>query len=249
METQTAPTPALQTPAPTQAQTTAIQPAQELKQPIAFGNNGVKLSSFEDAYRFAVCVTKSGWAPKGMEKPESVLIALQHGAELGLPPMAALQNIAVINGRPGIYGDAALALVRASGLLESYAEKEIGTQGKDDWGFAITTKRKGEEPTTERFTVADAKLASLWGKSGPWTQYPKRMLKFRARGFLLRDVYGDVLKGLRTLEELQDVPAAARNVTPVRGLAAMVDDAEPQMAADATQSTSDAVPANAEVMP
>jgi hypothetical protein len=167
----------------------------------------------DDAYRFAKYVSASGFAPRGMEKPESILVALQLGAELGLTPMAALQNTAVINGRPGIYGDAALALVRRSGLLESYKEEEVGTAGKDDWGCKVTAKRAGADPQSETFTVADAKLAKLWGKDGPWTQYPRRMLKFRARGFILRDVFGDVLKGLATVEEIRDIPVGPKNVT------------------------------------
>ncbi len=199
-----------------------------LKQPIAFGTTGVELRTFEDAYRFAQCVVASGWAPKGMEKPEAVLIALQHGAELGLPKMAALQNIAVINGRPGIYGDAALALVRSSGLLENFKEEEIGTPGKDDFGIRVSGKRVNNEPASETFTVGDAKLASLWGKQGPWSQYPKRMLKFRARGFWLRDNFGDVLKGMRTVEELHDIPPEPRNVTPGKsGLSGLLTEPPP----------------------
>lgn len=192
---------------------TAPSPAPLAKKPIDFGNSGVRLATLEDAFRFANAVVASGWAPRGLEKPESVLIALQHGAELGLPPMAALQNLAVINGRPGIYGDAALALVRNSGLMESHKEEEIGERGKDTWGFKVTTKRVGMDEAVDTFTVADAKTAQLWGKSGPWTQYPLRMLRFRARGFSLRDNYGDVLKGLRTIEELRDTPPE-KNVTP-----------------------------------
>jgi hypothetical protein len=190
------------------------KPAVVPKQPIAFGDTGIELRSFEDAYRFATCIVASGWAPKGMEKPEAVLVALQHGAELGLPKMASLQNIAVINGRPGIYGDAALALVRGSGLLQNFKEEEVGTPGKDDFGVRVSGKRIDAEPASETFTIGDAKLAGLWGKQGPWSQYPKRMLKFRARGFFLRDNFGDVLKGLRTVEELRDIPPEPRNVTP-----------------------------------
>jgi hypothetical protein len=123
-----------------------------------------------------------------------------------------LQNTAVINGRPAIYGDAALALVRASGLLDSYVEEEVGEPGKDTHGYKITVTRKGSAASSETFTVADAKQAKLWGKSGPWTDYPRRMLKFRARGFILRDQFGDVLKGLRTVEEARDI-APEINVT------------------------------------
>lgn len=175
------------------------------KSQIALSARGLQLSTLEDMWRFSQCVVKSGFAPKGMEKPESVLIAVEMGYEVGLSPMAALQNTAVVNGRPTIYGDAALALVRGSGLLEFYEEKQVGAKGKDDFGYCVTAKRKGDNSKySETFTVADAKTAGLWGKPGPWTQYPARMLKFRARGFLLRDAFGDVLKGMRTYEEARD---------------------------------------------
>ena len=128
--------------------------------------------------------------------------------------MAALQNTAVINGRPAIYGDAALALVRASGLLESFSEEEVGEAGKDSFGIKVTATRRDGSKGSETFTIGDAKAAKLWGKSGPWTDYPRRMLKFRARGFVLRDVFGDVLKVLRTAEEVRDFPEE-RNVTPL----------------------------------
>ena len=185
-----------------------------LKTPIAYGNQGVQIASLEEAFRFATAIVASGFAPRGMEKPEAVLVAIQLGAEIGLTPMAALQNIAVINGRPSIYGDAALALVRASGELVAYSEEEVGEAGKDTLGVKVTVQRKGFEAASETFTVADAKSSKLWGKSGPWTDYPKRMLKFRARGFILRDQFGDILKGLKTMEEVRDIPEE-KNITPL----------------------------------
>ena len=197
-------------------QITAAPAAKLSKAPVTFGAQGVQLASLEDAYRFANAIVASGFAPKGMEKPESVLVAIQLGAELGLTPMAALQNTAVINGRPAIYGDAALALVRASGLLTSYKEEEIGEPNTDAHGYRVSAAR-GDASTVETFTVADAKRAKLWAKAGPWTDYPKRMLRFRARGYVLRDLFGDVLKGLRTVEEARDIPSEPVNVTP-RGL-------------------------------
>jgi hypothetical protein len=198
----------------------AVAQKAAVSSPISFGASGVQLTSLEDAFRFAKAIVSSGFAPRGMEKPESVLVALQWGAELGLTPMAALSNIAVVNGRPSLFGDAALALVRSSGQLESYSEEEVGERGKDSFGYKITAKRKGFDAQTETFTVADAKTAKLWGKAGPWSDYPARMLKFRARGFLLRDVFGDVLKGLRTMEEVRDTPLEPINVTPADKVAA-----------------------------
>jgi hypothetical protein len=57
-----------------------------------------------------------------------------------------------------------------------------------------------------QFSVTDAKKAQLWGKGGPWSQYARRMLQMRARGFALRDAFPDVLRGLITAEEAQDYP-------------------------------------------
>ena len=177
----------------------------EQKNQISITSRGLQLATLNDLWRFSQYVAGSGLAPKNMEKPESIFVAIEMGLEVGLPPMAALQNTAVVNGRPTIYGDAALALVRGSGLLDFYEEAQVGTKGKDDFGYRVSAKRKGDNATySETFTVADAKTANLWGKAGPWTQYPARMLKFRARSFLLRDAFGDVLKGMRMYEEARD---------------------------------------------
>lgn len=178
--------------------------------PIVLGGKGVQLTSLDEMYRFAKCVVLSGLAPKGMSKVETVMIAIQMGLELGLTPMSALQNIGVINGVPSIFGDAALALVRASGLLEDFWEV---IRGDGDARVAICfSKRKGYSKGRETsFSVDDAKQAKLWmrkgrdGQSTPWVTYPERMLQWRARGFNLRDNFGDVLKGLKTTEEVQDM--------------------------------------------
>lgn len=176
----------------------------EQKAVVAYGSKGVQIDTLEGMYRFAQYVVASGFAPRGFEKPESVLIAIQSGAELGLSPMQSLQSIAIINGRAGIYGDAALALVRGSGLCASYSQKMEG-EG-DNRKAVVVSKRKDGCEIESTFSVSEAKKAGLWGKSGPWSQYPERMLMFRARGFNLRDNFGDVLKGFKTTEELQDYP-------------------------------------------
>ena len=167
---------------------------------------GLNLTTLEDMFRFAKYVVASGLAPKGMEKPESVLLALEMGAEVGLAPMQSIQNIAVINGRTTIWGDAVPGLVHGSGKQEWYSQKKIGQPGTDNYGYEVASKRKGNpEPIVTTFTVADAKKASLWTKAGPWTFYPDRMLLNRARAFNARDNFPDVLKGMYTAEEIQDI--------------------------------------------
>jgi hypothetical protein len=178
--------------------------------------SGLALQSFDDAFRFSKMVASSEFAPKDFRgKPESCMLAIQHGSEVGLSPMQSLQSIAVINGRPTIWGDAALALVQSSPVCEYVREY---TEGEGDGLVAVCeAKRKGyPAPTVVRFSVADAKKAGLWGKSGPWSQYSSRMLTLRARGFALRNAFADALRGLITAEEAQDYPTPAPAQEPPR---------------------------------
>jgi hypothetical protein len=171
---------------------------------------GLSLATLDDAFRFAKMVSGSDFAPKDFKgKPESCLLAIQHGSEIGLSPMQSLQSIAVVNGRPAVYGDTALAVCIGSPVCE-YVREHI--EGDGDQALAVCeAKRRGyETPTIVRFSVADAKKAGLWGKSGPWTQYSRRMLQMRARGFCLRDTFPDVLRGLVTAEEAQDYPVVSQ---------------------------------------
>jgi hypothetical protein len=167
---------------------------------------GLALASFDDAFRFSKMVAASEFAPKDFKgKPESCMLAIQHGSEVGLSPMQSLQSIAVINGRPTIWGDAALALVQSSPVCE-YVKEYVEGQG-DNLTAVCEAKRRGyPAPTVSRFSMADAKRAGLAGKSGPWSQYPERMLALRARGFALRNAFADALRGLITAEEAQDYP-------------------------------------------
>jgi hypothetical protein len=162
----------------------------------------------DDAMAFATLVAASDFAPKDFKgKPESCLLAIQHGSEVGLSPMQSLQSIAVINGRPTIWGDAALALAQSSPVCE-YVVEHLEGEG-DSLTAVCEAKRRGYPQTTVvRFSMADAKRAGLAGKGGPWTQYPARMLQLRARGFALRNAFADALRGLITTEEAQDYPTS-----------------------------------------
>lgn len=156
-----------------------------------------------EAMQMADMLAKSQMVPKSYQnKPQDTLVAMMMGSELGLNPIQALQNIAVINGKPSIYGDAMLALVQNhpafGGIKESYDE-QTQTATCIVW-------RKGGEKHTVTFSKADAEKAGLWGKAGPWSQYPKRMQTFRARGFALRDQFADALAGLISREEAEDMP-------------------------------------------
>jgi hypothetical protein len=164
--------------------------------------------SIDEALRFAEMLSKSNLVPKEFGgNPGNILVAVQWGAELGLQPMQAMQNIAVINGRPSLWGDSVIALVKASPACEYVVEETTDDQA------VCKVKRRGEPEQIRVFSKSDAQKAGLLGKQGPWTQYPKRMMQMRARSWALRDVFPDVLRGMPIAEEVMDIPTE-KDVTP-----------------------------------
>lgn len=192
--------------------------------PLAPGK-AVQLQNIGNAFAFAGLVVKAGFAPKGATV-ESSVVAMIHGARLGLDPLAAVQGIAVVNGRPTLWGDQLAAAVKGSSVFGGERVEYFGTG--DDAGCRVTVWRKGDEanPTVETFTVRDANRAGLWGKPGPWKQYPRQMLFNRARAFAYRHAFPDALMGMRFREEEED--AAPVDVTPAPAIKPVPADEAPK---------------------
>jgi hypothetical protein len=178
---------------------------------------GVVPTTVDEGWRLATVMAKSSLVPKAFaNKPEDVFVAIQLGVEIGFAPMQALQSIAVINGRPSVWGDGFLALIMASAIYQDHQEfyevDGVACAGltaddlKKDTTTAVCTfwRRGRATAVTQRFSIAQAKKANLWSKAGPWQEYPDRMLKMRARSWAGRDAFPDLLRGLRTAEEVGD---------------------------------------------
>jgi hypothetical protein len=173
---------------------------QELKNVSLFSKE-----NFTHYMEVASKMSGSEMVPKNYRgKPMDILIAMEMGQQVGLSMMQAVQNIAVINGKPCMYGDALLAVAQGHPSYEWIKEEPI-FQGTNIVGYKCIVKRKHHDEHIYCFTIEDAKKASLWGRSGPWTQYPSRMLQMRARGFALRNTFADALQGIQTIEEAEDL--------------------------------------------
>ena len=185
----------------------------------------LEVRNIGNAYAVADLLVKTGFAPKG-STVETAVVAMIHGNRLGLDPLAAVQGIAVVNGRPTLWGDQLAAAVKGSSVFGGERVEYFGTG--DDAGVRFTVWRKGreDEPTVETFAVRDAKRAGLWGKAGPWTQYPRQMLYNRARAFAYRHAFPDALMGMRFREEEEDAAPTPSAPAPIRPVPA--DEARPK---------------------
>lgn len=195
-------------------------PATQQRAPVAvsIGAKGLTPTTLDELWKMSSLIASSDLAPKQMKgNTGNVAVAIQLGLELGMSPMAAIQNIAVVNGRPSVWGAGMLALVEGSGLLEQREEwfslggqrlapgQSPVTDGSRKFPESYTAHclvKRYRRPAVEyTFSVGDAMRAGLWDKEGPWRQYPSRMLMWRSRGFACNDEFGDVLKGLVVMRE------------------------------------------------
>jgi hypothetical protein len=196
-------------------------------------------SGFGELIEFAKMVSRTQIVPTAYQgKPDDIVAAVIMGADVGLTPMQALQNIAVIRGKATIWGDGLLAICQGHPAFAGIKEwiEEVGTPEATAY-CRIRRAVHGEiEETTQSFSVAKAKRANLWGNKGPWSQYPERMLQMRARGFALRDTFSDALKGFLPAEEVSDYndePARIQQVeAPPEVKAVLMPPAKPEVIAE-----------------
>ncbi len=182
--------------------------------------NGIAIRSLDDVERLAKIAVASGYT--ACKRPEEAAMLIITGHELGLSPAQSLRGIYVVNGRPVLSADLMVAVVRRSGLCESWRTVESTAER-----CTITTRRKGESTdATRTWTAADAKRAGVSGK-GIWQSYPATMLRHRVAADLAREVYPDVLLGLYDPEELGGEPEVEGPVEAPRAvLVELPDDAQ-----------------------
>lgn len=202
----------------------AAQPANELslfmdrENAIQISQGGkMFISSTAEAFLFAHMMSEAKMLPPNVSEMQAG-IAIVAGLSLKLDPFQAVQNIAVVNNRPTLWGDALVALVSASGEIED--ENVQWFTGNDGKRVAcrVTIKRKGRKsPYEGEFSLGMAAASGLLNRP-VWKANPQRMLFVRARTFALRNGFADLIMGVGVREEEEDaayaesVPAEAQAV-------------------------------------
>lgn len=157
-------------------------------------------SSLAEADKLAQRLAASNLVPDALKgKPGDILIILMLGHELGLAPMQALRSVVVINGKPIVSADLAVSLVKKHTSCSFF--RLVST---DDSQATYETERKGEGRTKMIWTMQQAVAAGLAGR-GPWKAHPAAMLRARASLALARAVYPDVLLGVYSPDEAEEM--------------------------------------------
>ena len=139
-------------------------------------------------------------------RPENILVAIDLASRMGISPIVVMQNLYIIQGRPSFSGQAIASLIRSSGQFTNVEVNFVGEEGKDTWGCYITAMRNGKQLRGATVTVKMAKSEGWYQKNGSkWQTLTELMLTYRAYTFFGRQYAPELLLGLHTTEEMEDV--------------------------------------------
>mgnify|MGYP003471576701 FL=1 len=184
--------------------------------------------TFNEQMRFAEVISQAkGMLPRAYEgNPANVLVAIQYGASLGIEPMAALQNIDVIQGTPTLSAKAVAAMVRANGHKLWMSEDEQNMSAT----CTIVRNDDKEHPVTVTRDKAWAQRMGLLTKDN-YKKQPTTMLMWRAVTACANRACPELFLGLGgayTADELHDMD----DMAPVEATVVEDDDAWPQSKLD-----------------
>lgn len=148
-------------------------------------------AALNEKITWAKALQSSNLLPRAYQaQPANLLLAAEYADTLGVPRMAALTGIHVIQGKPSMSADLMLALVRRAG-------HRIRVSGDSTHADAVLIR--SDDPDFEyrtQWTLEKARQAGLIGKTGGnWEHYPAAMLRARAVTEVVRMGASEVLFG------------------------------------------------------
>lgn len=178
-------------------------------------------SIYGEYHRIAVDMSKGDLIPDAFRnKPANIMIALNLSSRMGADPLAIMQSMYIVHGKPSFSASFIGGLIDDSGKFGFIEYRMSGTPGQDDHGCRIVTTATstGQEIQGPLITVAMAKAEGWWKRSGSkWPTLTDLMLGNRAITFFARRYAGSILLGMSATDELEDI----RDVNPVHGQAPM----------------------------
>lgn len=169
--------------------------------------NDVKIMNM--SFRTARMLSGSALVPDTYRNsPENCLVAIDLANRLGLSPLMVMQNLYVVKGKPSWSGSFCAAAINGSGRFTPLEYIFTGEPGTPSHGcYAKATRRSnGSVCVSDTVTMQMAQREGWLNKPGSkWQTMPVQMMMYRAAAFFARAHCSDVLLGIPTYEEVQDV--------------------------------------------
>jgi hypothetical protein len=186
--------------------TTQQQPTAQLERFSAFSS----IANFENAQRMASALSACSLVPeayRGKENLANAVIALEMANRIGANPLAVMQNLYIVHGKPAWSSQFLISCVNASGKFTPLRYRQTGERGTDSWGIIAWAKdREGEVLESPEVTIGMAKAEGWHGKAGSkWKTMPDLMLRYRAATLFARLFAPELTMGLHCDDEIIDI--------------------------------------------
>ena len=175
--------------------------------------NDVKLMNM--SFRTARMLSTSALVPDAYrQSPENCLVAIDIANRMGVSPLMVMQNLYVVKGKPSWSGSFCAAAINGSGRFTPLEYIFVGEPGQPSYGCYASAKRlsNGVRCISDTVTIEMAMKEGWYSKkdkygkeTSKWQTMPVQMMMYRAAAFFARAHCSDILLGLPTYEEVQDV--------------------------------------------
>jgi hypothetical protein len=179
-----------------------------------------QIQTFELVQRQAKALSMSSLVPDNFKNNiPNCIIALEMASRMNASPMAVMQNIYIVHGKPSWSSQFIISCINSCGKFSPLRFEMIG-EGDDATCFAraedVATGHRIEGPPV---SIAMAKKEGWFSKNGSkWQTMPELMLRYRAATFFGRLYCPEMLMGMHTRDEIEDMkPAQAKVVKPEFG--------------------------------
>lgn len=158
---------------------------------------------------YAVTLMREKVVGSTFKTPQQVILGLELCRSMKLEPIVGMKMMYVVDGKPCLFGDGPLTLVKRTGLVsferEFFVNKDcveisVANKNLNDEVYAAVAQfgRKGEEGIQEDyFTLDDIKNTGVdqtkYGEKKTYKQWKRIMMRYRARTMALKSKFGDLL--------------------------------------------------------
>jgi hypothetical protein len=154
-------------------------------------------------------IIKAKDAQDKQRKIANTMIALEMANRIGASPLAVLQNIYIVHGKPSWSSTFIIAAINGCGRFTAMRFEMTGEGDKRTCIAVATEKQTGERIESPPISIDMAKKEGWFSKSGSkWLNMPELMLRYRAATLFGRLYAPEILMGMRTVEELEDIEDA-----------------------------------------
>lgn len=199
-----------------QATSVAARPEKAVVVDTGQFSNLMDTARFEHIQRVGTMYANSNMVPDHFKgKQADCVIAVEMALRLGLHPFSLMQSIYVVHGKPGMEAKLVIALINASGLFVGPLQFKLEGEGMKRQCTAYAIDKASGQMCEAVCTMEMAKAEGWIDKSGSkWKTIPDMMLQYRSGSFFGRLYAPQVLFGMQTKEELDDIEI--KDVTPER---------------------------------